>query len=434
MPSIKTSIHSLEFSNTIKQEHLAIYLTEYRRVAQMVMDHIWEHGYEWETEKGQFSFSIQENHLMFPMMMKGEIISRIGIETFLSARSCKCLLTQVAGMITAEVVKQRKRLYILDKLKSENKSKHQRQLLGKKLKQNIPVKPSCANIRAELNSICCEFTTISKEFDGFIKLSSLVKRDSTVNIKNIKIPIRFHKHSLKLSKDRIMMTSFLIGMKNINIRWIKAPVEKRTAGVVIGCDQGLKTILTCSNKQTTPHQDQHGHTLESILRKLSSKKSGSNAFKKAQDHRKNFINWSINQLNFDDVKEIRLERIWNIGYKNKTSRMLSHWTNTLIRDKVEQICEDTGVQLIHQSSTYRSQRCSGCGVVRKSNRKGKVYTCKHCSLVIDADLNASLNHAIDLPEIPYDLRKMNFNRSGFFWLESGFYDSSGRSLQSLPPV
>jgi transposase len=198
----------------------------------------------------------------------------------------------------------------------------------------------------------------------------------------------------------------------------------------------MKDILTCSDKQTTPKVDKHGHSLESIMRKLASKKKGSRAFSRAQAHRNNFINWSLNQLNLDNIKEIRLEKVWNIGYKSKTSRLMQHWTNTLIRDKVESICAETGVQLKHQSSTYRSQRCSGCGVVRKANRKGKTYLCKHCGLEIDADYNASLNHIIDLPEIPYNLRKLKMNRgNGFYWLESGIYEfETGRCLQSLPPV
>ena len=52
---------------------------------------------------------------------------------------------------------------------------------------------------------------------------------------------------------------------------------------------------------------------------------------------------------------------------------------------------------------------------------------------MDADLNASLNHAIDLPDIPYPLREMKINRgNGFYWLPSGFYDfTSSRSLESL---
>ena len=74
-------------------------------------------------------------------------------------------------------------------------------------------------------------------------------------------------------------------------------------------------------------------------------------------------------------------------------------------------------------------------MVRKANRKGKNYECKHCGHQMDADLNAAKNHSIVLPEIPYTLRKRNLNRgNGFFWKEDGFYDFEGRSLESLPPV
>jgi ribosomal protein L37AE/L43A len=136
-----------------------------------------------------------------------------------------------------------------------------------------------------------------------------------------------------------------------------------------------------------------------------------------------------------NIKELRIEKIWNIGYKNPRSRFLSHFTNTLIRDKVEDIALRNGVHFVEQSSTYRSQRCSECGQVRKANRKGKVYSCKHCGNTMDADLNAAKNHAICLPEIPYTFRVENHNRgNGFFWKETGLYDFSGRSLESLPPV
>ena len=431
MSKVKTSCHTTKFANKAKLDNLSTFLVEYRRVGQLVIDHIWDNGYEWEDKTGKHKFSIQSSELYFPSMMKGEIIKQIGIDTFLTGRANKCLLTQLAGMISAECEKQRKRIYMLQVQKEEGKSKKQRKLLANRIKQNIPHKPNCSNINAELNSICCDFQETEGDFDGYLRLKSITKTKL-----EIKIPIKYHKHSRKLSKDREKLNSYLINESTINIRWKKELPQKKTSGIVVGADQGMKDVLTCSDKQTTPKQDTHGHSLESIMRKLASCKKGSKAFKRAQEHRKNFINWSINQLNLSNVKEIRLEKVWNIGYKSKTSRLMQHWTNTLIRDKVESICVESGVQLKHQSSTYRSQRCSGCGVVRKANRKGKIYTCKHCGLQIDADYNASCNHIVDLPEIPYKLRKLQMNRgNGFYWLESGIYEfETGRSLQSLPPV
>lgn len=428
MSQIKTSCHAIKFTNKTKKDNLCIFIDEYRRVANIVVEQIWKNGYVWKDKQETHIFSIQQNKLYFPSFID---YRKFNIDTFLSARALSSLVTQVAGIVSAECEKQRKRVHILHQLKEERKTKKQRKLLANRIKQNIPTKPNCNNINVELSSKCCDWLDTDGEFDGFLCLKSI----TTTKIE-IKIPIKFHKHSHSLSKNRERLNSFLISKTNVNIRWKKDLPIKKDIGEIIGADQGLKDVLTCSDKQQTPKTDKHGHSLETILKKISKRKKGSKGFKRSQDHRKNFINWSINQLNFDKIKEVKLESIWNIGYKSKTSKILSHWTNTLIRDKVESLCVDKGIRLIFQSSTYRSQRCSGCGVVRKANRKGKLYLCKHCGLEIDADLNASLNHVIDLPEVPYSLRKLNLNRgNGFYWLERGFYSyETGTSLESVPPV
>lgn len=125
-----------------------------------------------------------------------------------------------------------------------------------------------------------------------------------------------------------------------------------------------------------------------------------------------------------------MEKIWNIGYKQRTSRKLSHWTNTLIRDKILRKCEELEVPIIEQDSTYRSQRCFNCGIVRKSNRKCKLYKCKHCHYEADADYNASLNHSIDLPVIDWKIRNQGFNLGkGFYWKPSGLFTFDGVELR-----
>jgi hypothetical protein len=69
---------------------------------------------------------------------------------------------------------------------------------------------------------------------------------------------------------------------------------------------------------------------------------------------------------------------------------------------------------------YRSQRCSECGLVRKTSRKGKIYNCKSCGFVCDADLNAAKNHEQNLPILPFSLRKLKMNLGeGFYWNSSG---------------
>jgi len=426
---IRSSKHITKFSNTGKLKTLSSFISEYRRASSIILDDIWENGYSWTVNGKDYSFSVKEKKLNVPKYID---YKHFTFQTSLSARALSHIVVQLSGIIKAEVEKQRKRIFMLEKLKSEGRSKKSMKPLIKKIKQNNPVKPSLDKIKPELSSKCISFLERDcKHFDGFLHLKSIFK-----DKREVVIPLKHTKHSLSLKERGVMMTSFLVDRDSIDVRWKIQDVSKKTEGIIVGADQGLKDILTTSDKQQLPNKCHHGHSLESILSKMTRKKKGSKAFKRAQDHRKNHINWSINQLNVSNIKELRLERIFNIGYKTRRSRILSHWTNTLIRDKVERICEENGVHLIHQSSTYRSQRCSGCGIVRKANRKGKIYACKHCNLELDADYNASLNHEANLPDIPDAFRKAKINRgNGFYWLETGFFDfSTGRSLESLPLV
>lgn len=86
---------------------------------------------------------------------------------------------------------------------------------------------------------------------------------------------------------------------------------------------------------------------------------------------------------------------------------------------------------------YYSQRCSNCGLVRKSNRKGKQYTCK-CGLQIDTDLNAAKNHEQDLYYLDWDLRKYIKNNrlntgGGFYWYKSGVFNITGEEFRDYLP-
>ena len=51
-----------------------------------------------------------------------------------------------------------------------------------------------------------------------------------------------------------------------------------------------------------------------------------------------------------------------------------------------------GIKVIRTSEEHTSQMCSSCGVVRKLNRKYRgLYVCKDCGMVLNADVNASIN-------------------------------------------
>ena len=420
---IRTTKNITKFSNTDKLKKLKAFTAEGRKISKLYLDYLWSHLIEFPSKDTTKIMDILNDQLDHPTMLSNvEIESKMdSFETNLSGRVRKCLLTQVLGMIGASTEKQRKRIYMLNKMTVEGKKPSK--AFMKKFKDNKPVIPNVENMNIELNSICCNFKAIPDgEFDGYLELCSLGKEYG-----KIRIPVKYHKNSLKYLSWN-MKTSFLISNNFIDIRWEKENPIDKTEGITVGADQGIKTIITMSDGQITPKVNKHGQSLEDVMHKLSRKRKKSNAFRKAQDHRENFINWSINQLNFNNIKQINLEKIWNITYKHKVSRYMKSWTNTLIVDKLKSLSELHGVHVKEQDSTYRSQRCSGCGMVRKSNRKGKFYECMNCGNIIDADLNASLNHEVELPEVPFELRDLKLNRKGFFWKPDGFFNLDGEEL------
>lgn len=419
---IRTTKHTIKFSNVEKIHKLKMFIAECRRVSKLYLDYLWNHRIEYLSKDTTKVMDITNNLLEHPTWVSTvDIEAKIeGFKTNLSSRVKKCLINHVMGIIGASVEKQKKRLYMLEKMMKEGKKSSNAFL--KKLKDNVPVLPDIQYMNIELNSLCCNFRITDGKFNGYLELCSLGKTYG-----KIRIPVKYHRNNRKYLNWN-MMTSFLISDNNIDIRWEKEDVPKKTEGIIVGADQGMKTIITLSDGQTTPKVNKHNQSLEDVMHRLARKRKNSKAFKASQEHRKNFINWSINQLNMSSIKQINLEKIWNINYKKSTSRYMRCWTNTLIVDKLNDLSSLYGVHVKEQASTYKSQRCCECGMVRKSNRKGKTYTCVHCGNIMDADLNASLNHEIELPEVPFYLRDLNLNRKGFFWKPSGFFNLDGEEL------
>lgn len=192
------------------------------------------------------------------------------------------------------------------------------------------------------------------------------------------------------------------------------PEPTPTSDKVVGIDIGQKSILAVSTGQSVD-ADIHGHTFQSICTKMKRKKKGSKAFARCQKHRQNFINWSLNQLDWSNIGQINREDIKNLRLGRRTSRSLGHWTYSDLVTRLDQKAEEHGVRIVKLSPTYTSQRCSACGWVRKNNRKGKKFVCTNCGHTADADHNASLNLSLTLSPLGGNDRRLHKNLKGFFW-------------------
>lgn len=426
---IRTAKHTTKFSNTGKLNVLSAFLDEYDLAVKYYVDYFWNSKIEWLSKDGSPKrLDIANKQFDLP-----NFISTVGNEPTdtpnLSARILKSASSQALGIIVSIIAKRNKLAFKLS-VSVANGDLNRSAKLQEELDLFCLTKPT-VNIKvANLDSNTVEFIEINKktdskfkEFDGFLKIVSMA-----TTFGYIEIPVKFHRQIKKLQqRGYSQKTSWFVSRDDVTSLWEREKKQHKSNGRKVGADQGIKTCLTLSDGQITTNCN-HEHSIESIMHKISKCKKGSRGFKRAQDHRTNYVNWSIKQLNLDDVKEIGYENVVNIRKGKNTSRLMSAWTFTTIRTAVERRCEEEGVLLSEQGSIYRSQRCSNCGFVHKKNRNKKEFKCTSCGHHLDADLNGALNHEVELNPIPYTLMSMKLNMIGFYWLESGLYDLHGEEI------
>lgn len=77
--------------------------------------------------------------------------------------------------------------------------------------------------------------------------------------------------------------------------------------------------------------------------------------------------------------------------KNKASTNMSSTPLYLVREFLTYKCKDRGIELIFADKFFPSTKlCSGCGS-KYNIGSSKIYRCPSCGLVIDRDINASIN-------------------------------------------
>ena len=386
-PKIKSTKISLKFSNFNKLRQLKEFIDEYKRVVCCFIDILWE----------------LDN---IPLFLEKELTNQI--DTWISARATCSAGKQASGIVRGTRRKQEKRLYIINKLLSEGKPRKSKKL--QKIYDKIKVsKPKIDNIEPELDK---KFVKLDLKnptiFDGWITLTSLGKK------LKLKIPFKKTKHFNKLQEKGELKGGIRLNKSTLTFMFEIPEKSKVTTGNILGIDIGQTTLFSCSDGQVS-QKDKHNNDLASISQKIARKKKGSKGFQRAVNHRKNYINWAVNQLDLINVKQVNVENIKNLRKGRKSSRILSHWTYTEIFGKLESYCDDTGVQIIKINPTFTSQRCSVCGWTRRSNRRGKLFKCGKCEYISDADLNASKNIALNLPRISSKKRLEHPNKIGFYW-------------------
>ena len=385
---IRSSKVTLKYSNQIKKDNIKLFLNEYLILTQFFIDTIWT-----ETK--------------IPNLLPKDITSKAN--TWLSARMVQCSAKQASGIVRGTKKKNEQRQYRLNKLLEEKRYKQARKLQAI-INKNPINKPELKNIEAELDSrfVSVNFEENKISFDGWLNISSIGNK-----IK-LKIPFKSHKKLNELREEGTRTGSIRLGLNSASMSFELREKENNNTKV-IGIDIGIKTAFTCSDNNNN-NLTCNGHTYESVCKILSRKKKGSKAFSRTQTHRKNILGYYKNQIDWNNIKEIRIENIRNLRYGKSTSRYMSHFNYSELFGMLESEAERQNVFVVKLSPTYTSQRCSQCGWTRKSNRKKKMFKCGSCGYVSDSDFNASINISLCLPVISKAERNKRKNLSGFYYL------------------
>jgi putative transposase len=325
---------NLKFTNSGKLKKVKEIAEEYVRVINIFIDELWE--------QQQFS---------------GKFVKDISVASWLSARLKQAAAKQALSIIKSQHRKKKKNKPILNRLVMELDSRF-------------------VDISQDINS-----------FDIWIKLSSVGNKII------INLPSQKHIHfNHFLSNGWAIKKSIRLRInKNgyfADIFFEKKEPSIRASGIQKAIDIGYKKLIVSSEGEFI------GDNL--IYEKIARKKQGSRAFKRALIERNELINTSCKALKLDNVKELYAEDLKNVKHKSKGrlhkkfNNKLQRWAYPKVLEKLAMLCEESGIIFKKIPPQYTSQRCSQCGAINKSNRRGEVYKCA-CGNVMDADLNAAKN-------------------------------------------
>lgn len=108
------------------------------------------------------------------------------------------------------------------------------------------------------------------------------------------------------------------------------------------------------------------------------------------------INRAINEMIRKEPAEVYIleafSNNWDLSrFPPSVRRRMSGWVRGLIAERLEYKAAVFGIQLVHITASYSSQRCPKCSYVSRDNRSGDKFCCKACGHKDHADHNACIN-------------------------------------------
>ena len=244
-------------------------------------------------------------------------------------------------------------------------------------------KPQVKKHTLTLDNRFVQIEPFKGHFDYAIKLGG-------AGVPKVLLPVHSTKHFNEKLKDGWKIgKSIRLGQINKKIFvdfLLEKPLPKlKQTGKVVGLDSNYKNGLVLSDGQ------QVGQELYSRIATFSKRQ------KHTYQEAKSITFQAIKQIDLTKVKMLVVEDLRYIrsGTRGKfprtLNRRLSHWLFNSITNKLNQRCEEEGIQLQRKSPWKTSQRCSICGKWDKRNRRNDRFICIHCKNSDHADFNAAKN-------------------------------------------
>ena len=278
---------------------------------------------------------------------------------------------------------------------------------------------------------CKESFYVNGEDKRFYKTSIGFKGEKLGNIKTAQ-PLP------KIEKGKIYSNPRIV--YNGNYWYLSVGIQKENnsnidlTDISLGIDLGVKELAICSNGQRfdninkTKRVKQLEKRLKREDRKLSrrlefqvdhyeptsksirpiykkdlkeckniqkQKKILARIYKKLSNIRTNYTHQVTRSIVKTKPCRIVMEDLNIVGLmKNKhLSKSIREQKWYEFKNQIQYKCEEYGIEFVEANRYYASSKiCSNCGCLKKElPLKIRIYKCEHCGLVIDRDLNASIN-------------------------------------------
>ena len=396
---IRSSQHTLKFANASKLEALSRLEVLYKDLLQKYVDMI----IRGDLPLGKFLTTKQ-----LPILNEIEHSAWRQLCYKQAAQIIRGELTKVKK----RVLKKYKKLYAICIAKKKLSNFTSKRLSELKIDYMKRIKIDVKNVAIDIDARVFDVEQDkTKEFDEFIKINLpwFKRRASNKRLaETINIPIKYHKHSNKFNGwTRRNVVKFLAKTNSFSLIWEKEAKEKpKTINAPIGIDIGYKKLISDSNGGFYGREE-----LQNVYHKISKKKRGSKAYKRALIERTNLTNKFINEFNYkndfdclviEDLKNVKINSSFkrlskrkqlktNKFVKTKSNNLLQYWSYRTVIDKLERLSEEEGFRLIKVTPAYTSQTCSNCGSCNEDFRNKEIFHCDDCGLEIDADTNAAIN-------------------------------------------